>query len=82
MLLGRHFINVVTHVPSFNSQQPVVCGQSQVGKECLAWGQLTVKLHGCNRAQVVHTLVRTWGDVLLQSPVATVRGWMGTLPVS
>ncbi|ELK02916.1 SECIS-binding protein 2 [Pteropus alecto] len=67
--------------PTSLKKQPVVCGQSQVGKECLAWGQLTVKLHGRNRAQVVHTLVRTWGDALLQSPVATVRGWMGTLPI-
>lgn len=75
ILLGRRFINVVMHVPSFNSQQPVVCGQSQMGKECLAWGQLTVKLHDHNRAHIVHTLVCTWEDVLLQSLVAAVR-WL------
>lgn len=46
-----------------------------MGKECLAWGQLTVKLQDHNRAHIVHTLVCTWEDVLLQSLVAAVR-WL------
>lgn len=35
ILLGRRFINVVMHVPSFNSQQPVVCGHSRWGRSVL-----------------------------------------------